>query len=269
MIADSIIKERDIEKKVLRTIKEFKLISKKDRVAVALSGGKDSVALLYILNKNFKNVFAIIIDEGISRRKAAEEFCIKNKIKYHMFSFKSEFKKTLPEMLKNTGKNPCSICGTLRRSLLDKKAALLGATKLATGHNLDDEVEVFFMNMFKSNINAMLKQNIKSEKHGFVVKIKPLMFCRNNEIERFVKLKKLAYDKNICRYQKTAFRKDVRLLLKKYEKKHKNIFKNVLKAIMSKKPKIAAEYNYCEICGRPSKERICRSCSIILGITKN
>ena len=124
------------------------------KIAVATSGGKDSLAMLYLLNKHYKNVEAIAIDEGISgyradTLKALIDFCDKNKIKYHIYSFMSEFGKTLDKMMKKQ-ENPCTVCGILRRQLLNKYSR--GFDKLSIGHNRDDEAQSILMNLLKNNL---------------------------------------------------------------------------------------------------------------------
>jgi uncharacterized protein (TIGR00269 family) len=152
------------ENKVLKTIRKFNLIDKEEKLGVAVSGGKDSLTLLSILKKiSIQNpkiqLTAIAIDEGIEgyRDKAlitARKFCNENEIVLNVYSYKDEFGMSLDKILKFLNVKPCSICGTFRRYLLNKKSRELGLTKLATGHNLDDECQSILMNQFKNNIQA-------------------------------------------------------------------------------------------------------------------
>ena len=152
------------ENKVLKTIRQFELIDKEENFGIALSGGKDSLTVLYIFNKLSKQnprikINAIAIDEGIvgyrdKTLETAKKFCEKNNIKLHIFSYKEEFGLTLDEMLKILDVRPCTICGIFRRYLLNKKSKELKLTKLATGHNLDDECQSILMNQLKNNIQA-------------------------------------------------------------------------------------------------------------------
>src|SRR3989344_3142140 len=81
-----------------------------------------------------------------------EDYNFKEKDKVNIVSFNKEFGFTLDKIVK--GRRPCSVCGVLRRSLLNTKARELGATKLVTGHNLDDEAQTIIMNQFRRNIDA-------------------------------------------------------------------------------------------------------------------
>ena len=160
------------ENKIFKTIRQFELLDKDENLGVALSGGKDSLTVLHILNKLSQQnpkirVNAIAIDEGIAGYRdntleTAKESCEKNNIKFHVFSYKEEFGLTLDEMLKILDVKPCSICGIFRRYLLNKKSKELRFTKLATGHNLDDEAQSIMMNQMKNNLAASARLGPKT-----------------------------------------------------------------------------------------------------------
>ena len=124
---------RYFEDKVFKTIRQFDLIGKEENLGVAVSGGKDSLTLLHILNKlsiqNPKlNLQAIAIDEGIEgyRNKSlitAKKFCDTYGIKLNIFSYENEFGMPLDDMLKVLDVKPCTICGIFRRYLLNKNDA--------------------------------------------------------------------------------------------------------------------------------------------------
>jgi len=191
------------EKKVKKTIKDFKLVKKTDRIIVACSGGKDSTTILYLLKKIHGTVEALAIDEGIKgyRNKTLvdlKRFCEENKIKLTIYSFKESFGKTLDLMLKKE-KNPCTICGTFRRYLLNKHAR--GYDKIATGHNLDDESQAIIMNLTKANTELLLRSvPITEKKKGFVQRIKPLYFCSEKEVAAYALLKKFSIHFTECPY---------------------------------------------------------------------
>ena len=152
------------ENKVFKTITKFDLIGKEENLGVAISGGKDSLTLLHILKKLSEQnpkikITAIAINEGIEgyRDKAlitAQNFCDKNNVKLNIYSYEKEFGMPLDNMLKVLDVKPCTICGIFRRYLLNKKSKELKFTKLATGHNLDDECQSIMMNQFKNNIQS-------------------------------------------------------------------------------------------------------------------
>ncbi|MAH51647.1 hypothetical protein CMI37_37870, partial [Candidatus Pacearchaeota archaeon] len=151
----------DIEKKVRETIGKYKLLSKEDKVVVALSGGKDSTSVLYILNKMGYDVEGLMIDLHLGdwskiHLKNMEIFCRELGVKFHVVDLKKElgqgicFIKAVLKQKKNlTG---CAVCGTVKRWILNKWARKLGADKIVTGHNLNDEAQNVLMNFLKGNI---------------------------------------------------------------------------------------------------------------------
>lgn len=278
------------ESKVIRTIKKYNLIENKDRIAVALSGGKDSLSLLYILNKYLKNqkkkVIAILIDEGINgyRNKTikdAEKFCKKEKIELSIVSFKKEIGKTLDEMITSEKSkkikkqqekiNPCAICGVFRRYLLNKAAKNLGLTKIATGHNLDDEAQSFVMNQLKANWkrNATLGPwSGANENEKFSQRIKPLCFLSEKEVATYSFLMNFPVSYNECPHSHDSFRADVRDFLNSLEEKHPGskhaLINSLLEILPLVKEKYKHEnYRYCKICSEPSSKEICNSCSLM------
>ena len=156
---------RLFEKRVRKTIRVNHLLNKNDRVAVALSGGKDSVTLLKIMHTLFEKapkskLIAITVDEGIhgyreKTLKVAKKVCDELKVEHHVYTFKKEIGMTLDKMIKKSiadRKPPaCSFCGVFRRKILNETARELKVDKLATGHNLDDEIQVTLMNFIRGD----------------------------------------------------------------------------------------------------------------------
>ena len=161
----------DVEKKVAETIKKYKLLSKKDKVVVALSGGKDSTSVLYILDKMGYRVEGLFIDLHLgdwSKRNLenVRKFCSSLNVELHVFDMKKElgsgicFIKDVVKTKKSiTG---CSVCGILKRWILNKTSRELGGTKLVTGHNLDDEAQTVLMNFLKGNVELGLNSGPKT-----------------------------------------------------------------------------------------------------------
>ena len=163
-----------IEKIINRTISKYKMLNPNDSIVVGLSGGKDSLALLYNLiliqqdTFNSKKPIALSIDEGIKGYreesiKVAAEFCKKYNIEHHIISFKDEFGYSLNEIVNHMSSGndflyACNYCATIRRRLLNDHAKRLGASKLALGHNLTDFAETFLMNILYKRIELIGNQ---------------------------------------------------------------------------------------------------------------
>ena len=274
------------EKRVRKTIRQNRLLRSDDRIAVALSGGKDSAVILKILNELTEkirtiSVFAITIDEGIAgysekNLKITGKFCKSLGVEHHIFSVKDEVGNSMDEVVNKT-KNfdnpapPCSYCGVFRRNLLNIKSRELGSTKLATGHNLDDECQAMFMNFIRGDLNRIARMGtmvglIRDEK--FVPKIKPLRDCPEDEVRIYAKLNEIEINSDRCPYSRYAFRETMRNCLNEIEEKHPGSKFQMLKSIDELIPIMRNTYkpgeapNNCKICGELTSGEICKLCEI-------
>ena len=266
----------EIEQKVKKTVEKYRLFSKKDKILVACSGGKDSTSILYILKKLGYNVDAITVDAVIGNYTKKnlsnlKEFCKKEGVKLNVVSFRNEFGSSLCYLKsllyrKGVKLGSCTICGVLRRYLLNKYARKLKASVIVTGHNMDDEAQSVLMNLFKNNLELLArlgpKTGIGKFKH-FVPRIKPLYFVSEKEVIEYSKAKKFPVNYNACPCRVNAYRNHVRKLLDYYEKKNlcfkKNIINNFLKVLPSlkKRFKVSEKPNFCSRCNEPSKRNVC------------
>ncbi len=270
-----------IEKKVIRTVRKEKLLDKGDKVLVALSGGKDSVTTLEILNSfremNIIDICAVTVDEGIANyrqegvdiaRRHAKRLGIEHKV----VSLKEDYGITLDEIMQTPNhRGSCTYCGVFRRTIINKAAREMGATKIATGHNLDDEVQAIMMNYLEGNTDNLGKLGAKTESKAeeFTVKIKPLREIPEREIGLYVVAKELEVHFDSCPYAMQSFRGEVSELINQLAEKHPTIkystlrgydkIKNVLKNEMQK------EYAHgrCRRCGEPSANELCKACSFL------
>jgi uncharacterized protein (TIGR00269 family) len=275
------------ENKVKKTIDNFKLISKNDRLLIACSGGKDSTSLLYLLKKFGYRVEAIFIDLHLGdyskkNQKNVRMFCKKNRIKLHELSLRKEFGCSvcyIKSVLESKGiiMRSCKICGILRRQILNKKARGLKATKLVTGHNIDDEVETILMNLFNGNINLLARMGpmtgvIKNEK--FVPRIKPLYFCTNEETKMYSSIMNFPVVYEKCPCSKDAYRGHFRRFINEIEKIQSGTKEKIIKDLLRLLPefkkfaKTDKKINYCEICGEPSGKNLCNVCQLMKNLTK-
>lgn len=257
------------------------MIKKGERVALALSGGKDSTTLLYALaslKKDFPfDLIAITIDIGVNSDyhkkilEIARKETKKMETPHYVFSFKNEIGNTLEQLVKKTKtKNPCSYCGVIRRRILNKRAKELGAQKLATAHTLDDSAQTVLMNIIRNEPLRMLRGS-RAENNWFVPRIKPFMWFSEDEVIAYGRLKGLPLEAKVCcPYSKNAMRALVRLKLNELEATYPGTKKRILKSSMKIQEllgdvlKIVDErMHYCRRCGEPTAGEKCMYCTMM------
>lgn len=280
------------EEKVFKTTNKYNLIQRDDKICVATSGGKDSLTVLYLTKKFLEKnnipsdtLFALAVDEGIHdyREKTLVDlckFCTEQAIKLEIVSYKSEFGHTLneayPVINKGTNKKPCNICGVWRRYSLNKYARKLGATKVVTGHNLDDEAQAIIMNLFKANtaLAAHLGPISGVQEHNlFVPRVKPLYLCPEKEVKLYTILKGFQVQFAECPYTKEGYRSQIQDMLNEFEAKYKgtkqgivNSFLDMLPALKEREMKNSERegtrsIQECTNCGEPAHADVCNACT--------
>lgn len=288
---------RYFEDKVFKTIKKFKLVDRNDKICVATSGGKDSLTVLYLIKKymeqnniDTQNLFALVIDEGIAgyrehTLKDLDKFCNEHKITLHKASAKEEFDYTLDEAYpiinKNSGKKPCNICGVWRRFLLNKYSRKYGATKLITGHNIDDESQAVIMNIFKANTSLMAHLGPISgvQDHDlFVRRVKPLFLCTEKEVRLYCLLKGFEVKFNECPYASIGYRAHIRNMLNDFENEYKGTKQGIINSLLAILPMLKEQkevnleidsIKICQECGEPANQDICNACKLLKELEDN
>ena len=259
-----------------------------DRIAVGVSGGKDSMTLLSILTKleeSFPHaeLVAITIDEGIDgyREEAlgiAERGCRELGVEHLVTSFKELFGHKLDELVEKLRAKevfkgrmtPCSYCGVLRRRALNSAARNWGATKLATGHNLDDEAQTILLNILHGDPLRIARATpVSPFPHPhFVSRIKPLSEVLEKETVMYAYLKKIEFQNIPCPYATEALRNDIRAMLNRMEERHAGIKYSLYRSSEKLRPFIdmaatSENLGNCKICGEPTANIICQPCKML------
>lgn len=280
------------EDRIRKTIRKYNLISPQEKILLALSGGKDSTVLLHILAKYYKKgriIEALIIDEGVKNyREKAVKTAINNcknlGIKHYIINFKKEFGITNDELMPVLENNPklggtCAFCGVLRRNIMNKYAKKLNSQKLATGHNLDDEVQSFVMNVFNNDFERMKRMGAEAGiiKHkGFVKRIKPLYETPEKEIIAYCAYKNIKhYSEECCPYSYSAKRNEYREMLNTFEDRfpgtqysilrfYENVKKSTIKnENQNKNQRTEKILKECKNCLEPTEKELCKACEMI------
>ncbi|MFW5704343.1 MAG: TIGR00269 family protein [Nanoarchaeota archaeon] len=275
------------EDKVFKTIRKFELLNFEDKIVVAVSGGKDSITALYLMQKYMKrkslhhNLKALAIDEGIENYrehtlKFLEKFCSDLDVELTILTYKDLFGKTLDESvkkLKGSSVSPCNICGTFRRSALNVGARKLGATKLVTGHNLDDEGQSVLLNVFKNNYKILARLGPNNGVVGdekFVPRIKPLYMCTEKEVRLYTILKGFDVGYDECPYSRGSFRRDLQEMMNKLEDEHTGIKHSLVNFYLEVQDSLKGKFldeegslvTHCTKCGEPSQKKVCNTCEM-------
>ena len=220
-----------LSKKVGKAITDYNMLDDKDRILVAVSGGKDSFTLLKILNQRRSfvpikyDITAVHIDMGYRciHPKILEKYFKQNGYQYHIEKI---------DILKNTPREKitCFWCSWNRRKALFQTAEKLGCTKIALGHHKDDIIQTFLLNLiFNGEISAM---NPKQELfEGKINLIRPLAYVEERETERFAKENNFPMPHCSCPNANNTKRAEVAKLIRKLEKMSPQFKTNVFRSL--------------------------------------
>lgn len=272
---------RSVEERVRRTVTRFEMLNHNDHIALAVSGGKDSLTLLNILVKLERKfprskLSAICVDEGIEGYRdealllAAKE-CKRLGVNQLTVSYKELFGTTTDEIVNlNLAKTPCSYCGVLRRKAINRAAVMVGATKIATAHNLDDEVQTVLLNMLHGDPMRIIRSApvLRDVKGRFLTRIKPLCDIPEKEVVLYAYLTDLEFQSIACPHGSEALRNDIRTFLNQMEQKHpgtkftlQRTAERLREVLVNIAPPIGL--NECEKCGDPTPHQICEACLML------
>ena len=215
-------------------IENYNMIDDGDKIAVALSGGKDSITLLMglkALQRFFPKKFeliAISINPGFEffNSKFLKDTCTKIGIEY--FEMESHIKEIVFDIRKE--KSPCSLCANLRRGMLNSVAIEQGCNKLALGHNEDDVLETFFLNMlYAGNLSTFAPVSYMDRSK--ITLIRPLIYAPEKEIKKFIKRNNIEIMPKNCPMDGVSKREDMKEILYKLTVKIPNVRANLIGAI--------------------------------------
>jgi len=267
----------DVEARVLTALTREQMVAPGDRVAVGLSGGKDSTALLLVLHRLLPefgaDLVAVTIDEGIAgyreeTLRAAEALTEELGVEHAFVTFADLFGDDLDGLLVGREAQGCAVCGVLRRRALAEGVKRVGATKLATGHNLDDEAQSVLMNVLRGDLPRLLQDTSTGQPGHFVPRLKPLAVLSEKEIVTYLLLRGYYRDLPECPYAGTALRSEVRTMLAGLEHRHPGTMVRLMRfrdgARRSTGPAASTGVlGTCRICGELTSGEVCRVCGLL------
>lgn len=199
-----------------KAIEKYNMIEENDKIAICLSGGKDSITMLHAFKalqrfypKKF-NIIAISIDPGFEffDTDFLQNMC--NKLEIPLFIEKSNAKEIVFDIRKE--KNPCSLCANLRRGIINSVAIREGCNKIALGHNEDDVLETFLLNLFYTgSINTF--SPVSYMDRSKITLIRPLIYTSEKDTRRFVRKNNLEVMPKVCPMDGTSKREDMKQLI--------------------------------------------------------
>lgn len=217
-------------------IEKYNMIEAGDRIAVGVSGGKDSLVLLgamAALREFYPERFevaALTADPQFDGRPAdyapIQELCRRLRVPYHIR--RTSLGKIIFEDRKES--NPCSLCARMRRGILHNMAKKAGCNKLALGHHYDDAVETFFMNLFNSgSLDCFSPKSYLSRKELWL--IRPLVFCEESRITAAANRLQLPVVKSKCPADGNTSRQRTKELIAFLEKDYPDLKAKVIGAM--------------------------------------
>ena len=210
---------------VRRCVDDYNMIEAGDRIAVGVSGGKASLALLVLLaglreyfNKPYE-LEAITIDMGLGMDYSqVAALCEEWKVPYTVV--KTEIAPIIFDYRKE--KNPCSMCAKMRRGALNDAIRELGFHKVALGHHFDDAVETFLMSLFYEGRIGCFEPVTYLSRSG-VTQIRPMLYIGEKAIEHFAQAQRLPVVRNVCPADKHTKRQEIKELIASLQTQYPDI----------------------------------------------
>jgi uncharacterized protein (TIGR00269 family) len=263
-----------IREKVRNTIARHDMLDHDSRIALGLSGGKDSIALLEILHNLQQNhphstLTAISIDEGVGgyRDEAlhlATQATQRLGVPHHITSFKELFGYTMDEIAASPRElHACTYCGVLRRRALNTAARDLDADRLATA-------QTALLNILRGDTNRLAQIDPGGRAlSGFVRRIKPYAEIPERESTLYAYITGIPFQATPCPYTAEAMRNDARDILNRLEHKRPGTKHTVYRTALKLAPNLQTREppTNCTTCGEPSSDIRCRACTLLQGLS--
>jgi len=269
-----------IEERIMKTIERYGLLSGVKRLLIALSGGKDSLSLAYVLSRNkekigLTEIIGLHIDLGINgyseeSRESVEKACSELGMKCFILSLKDLLGLSLPEITRKSNRPPCSICGLIKRYIINTASIELGVDAVAMGHHMDDILLFYLRNFLLGVKSDYLKLGPVIEAKDTIVakKLRPLYEVYEEDLSLYAKLRGIRTVGTECPFKHDDhIEKAIKEMLDKLENHAPGYKLSLLRRItFSEKHEALSlrEVFTCKYCGSPTnnKDNICALCKL-------
>jgi uncharacterized protein (TIGR00269 family) len=273
-----------VEKRVRHELRRQMILGREERMAVAVSGGKDSVVTVHVLKRVLGarrdiEFAAITIDEGIEGYRGSAipivaENCRALGLEHIVVSFEDAYGFTMDDVAEaERNLSTCTYCGVMRRAALNRAAKAWEATRLATGLNLDDTAQSILMNFSRGDVErlARLGPHRRIQK-GLVPRVQPLRTIPESEVALYAMVRGIRHHDLECPYASEALRNDYRWIVAQLEDKHPGTRHSILKSheeVLSAIEQVypPAALRQCE-CGEPTISEKCKVCELVESLRK-
>ncbi len=258
-----------------RAIKKFSMFGPKDRVLVAVSGGKDSLALWHALTRLGYQADGLYIDLGISSGGYSDqswEACLElsERLGRKLLRVRVAEKvgASIPVVKNLTSREPCSACGLVKRYYMNRMALEEDYEVMATGHNLDDEVAVLFANTLRWEQGYLARQYpVLEEGEGFKRKVKPFIYFSEKQTTLYSLANRIAYVREECPYAAGATTLYYKGILNQLEHHSPGTKRRFLDGFLRVRELFAQAQDLrltpCRSCGQPTSGNLCAYCRLV------
>jgi len=268
-----------VERRAKREVRSQVDLHGGDRIAIGMSGGKDSSTTAVLLADFLRSrgdieLVGITIDEGIASYRPAgidiaKRLCERLGIEHRVLAYEATVGHTMDEVVgRDPGSIPCSYCGPFRRQALNRAAREVDADYVATGLNLDDTAQSILMNVARGDIEKLARLGPhESRQPGLVPRIQPLRMIPEKEVYLYAFLRGIAFHDATCPYAERAQRGRFRDILHRLEAESPGTRHAIVSGYDQMRPLLQSAYppatlNECARCGGPTASAVCKACEL-------
>lgn len=268
-----------VERRVKRELRSQVDLRGDERIAIGMSGGKDSSTTAVLLSEFLGNrrdieLVGITIDEGIASYRPAgiemaKRLCGRLGIEHRVLAYEETSGHTMDEVVTlDSAAIPCSYCGPFRRQALNRAAREVDADYVATGLNLDDTAQSILMNVARGDVEKLARLGPhETRQPGLVPRIQPLRMIPEKEVYLYALLRGIEFHDATCPYAERAQRGRFREILHRLEEDSPGTRHAIVSGYDQMRPLLQSKYppaslNPCARCGEPTVNVICKACEL-------